>query len=117
MVMKMNRGMKQRKHRAWVEIPGSNKRFFYYIKIGESVPPTLSVISWCEFSGFEDDKETAIFEGDVCQGSYICPACYDTEPHILTGEVVYDNGRGMWRNGNYKVVLLKAYLFQKGVEV
>ena len=60
--------MKEIKFRAWVEEPGTDIRFFYYFKIGETVSPSLSVVAWEQFTGLHDKNGKEIYEGDIPDG-------------------------------------------------
>ncbi len=59
--------MREIKFRAWVEEPGTDKRWFYYFKIGETVSPSLSVVAWEQFTGLHDKNGKEIYEGDILQ--------------------------------------------------
>ena len=59
--------MREIKFRAWVEEPGTDVRWFYYFKIGETVPPSLSVVAWEQFTGLHDKKNREIYHGDICK--------------------------------------------------
>lgn len=86
---------REKRFRALVERPGTDTRYFHYFKAGESVPANLSVVAWCEFTMQRDYTGREIWEGDICKASYVCHACKESEPHILTGEIIRDS-YGTW---------------------
>ena len=57
--------MREIKFRAWVEEPGTDIRCFYFFKINETVPPSLSVVAWEQFTGLHDKNDKEIYEGDI----------------------------------------------------
>jgi len=59
--------MREIKFRAWVEEPGTDIRWFYYFKIGETVSPSLSVVAWEQFTGLHDKNGKEIYEGDILE--------------------------------------------------
>ena len=62
--------MREIKFRAWVEEPGTDKRWFFYFKIGETVSPSLSVVAWEQFTGLVDRNGREIYEGDIVVTDY-----------------------------------------------
>ncbi len=57
--------MREIKFRAWCEISGTDKRMYYFFKVGTWVPPHLSVLSWDQFTGLHDINGKEIYEGDI----------------------------------------------------
>ena len=87
--------MREIKFRAWVEEPGTDIRWFYYFKIGETVPPSLSVVAWEQFTGLHDKNGKEIYQNDICKIKFDVNKVDDhiynslTKKEIETGERVF----------------------------
>lgn len=51
-------------------------------------------------------KGRNLYVGDICKATYTCLACFDCEPHKLTGEIEEsDNGLWMVNFGHFAIPL------------